>query len=487
MITEMAQTSGASIFQFDVLPANGKSSPAPGLKNQAANGHLSEPRLKPKPPTANVFMGGFVPPAGTMRALNSGQTNPEHLRQELKEVINLYNISVAVGSSLNLEEVIRILYKESGRLINTSNLAVVIYDDQTSTLNFAFVCDQGKQVKPRSIKLSYHDGLIGRVLTSRMPLLVPDLLAPSSIDTDQLVRSWLGVPILNPDPSQVSAQGVIALWSYEPNAFTEHDVWLLSAISTQAAIAVRNARLHETVLAERDRVIAAEEQARRVLAHELHDGPTQLISAISMRLDFCQQLLKKDPARLAGEIEAAQELAKQTVHQIRTLLFELRPLALETQGLQSAVELFLERRQEDIGECPQLTLKIETSDPDGQIARQGQKVEAALFAIVQETINNALKHAQAKNILVHLKETSTALYLIIADDGNGFDLGQVLNNYEQRGSLGMVNLQERADLIGGELSLESAPGRGTRVIVRVPKAEAERMKKRGKTGPIKLK
>lgn len=434
----------------------------------------------------NAFPGGSVPATDTTPGLNPDRAKQELLSQELKEITSLYNISVAVGSSLNLEEVIGILYKESGRLINTSNLAIVLYDERASTLNFALAYDQGKPVKPRSIKLNYQDSFIGRILTSQTPLLIADLQANNSVDTDQLIRSWLGVPILNPVLAQESAQGVMVLWSYEPNAFTDHDLWLLSAICTQAAIAIRNARLHEAVLAERDRVIAAEEQARRALAHELHDGPTQLVSALTMRLDFCRMLLTRDPTRLAPEIEVARQLAHQAVHQIRTLLFELRPLALETQGLQSAVQMFLERRQEDVGDLPRLSLEVETSQPDGQVSRQDEPVEAALFAIIQETVNNALKHSQAQNIAVQLRETLTALWVTISDDGQGFDVAGVMNGYEQRGSLGLVNLRERADLIGGELRLESAPSEGTRVMVRVSKNAEDRSRKRGATGPLRL-
>jgi signal transduction histidine kinase len=410
------------------------------------------------------------------------------LNQEIKEITSLYNIGVVVSASLNLEEVIQALYKESAWLINTSNLAIVIYDDQASTINFALVRDQGQPITLRALKLNYHGGLIGRVLTSQAPLLLPDLLAHSPIEMtqaeqEQPIRSWLGVPILH--PGLATAEGVIAVWSYEPYAFSEHDLWLLSAIGTQAAIAIRNARLHEAVLAERDRVIEAEEVARRALAHELHDGPTQLISAVSMRLDFCQNLLVEDPAQTAAELADIQKLVKLAVHQIRTMLFELRPLALETQGLINALHLFIERRQANIGKGS-LIFNVETHQPTGQFSRQEKKIEAALFAIVQETVNNAIKHAEAENIAVKLTETPHAIYATISDDGAGFDVNEVMDHYERRGSLGLVNIRERAELIGGELALYSEPGRGTRISVRVPKAEAERKKRRSATGPLRI-
>lgn len=587
------------------------------------------------------------------------QSRLERLNKEMREVTTLYNIGVAVGSSLALKEVIKTLYKETSRLIDTSNFAIVIYDEQSKTLNFSLVYDQGKPAKPMSLKLSEDRGLTGQVLTSQAPLLVPDFLKTNNLNKTtpgKVIRSWLGVPILNPSLNNETAQGVIATWSYEPNAFDDHDLWLLSAIGTQAAIAIRNARLyessqrraaemtlinevartlsstlnleevltrimhevettlnveagsllltdpatgelvfqialgakadqvkpfripkgqgiagevaltgkplivanvdqdkrhfkqldqttafstrnilcvplvlydqiigalevinkkagsftqfdldllssiasyaaiaiqnarlHENVLAERDRVIEAEEEARKKLARDLHDGPTQIVAGIKMSLDFARMALEKDPSLLPKEITYMQELAERATHQMRTMLFELRPLVLETQGLGAALQVFLERRQKDITEpTPKLRLKVETNQPGGDISRQDGKVEATIFAIVQETVNNAIKHAQAKTIVVELKETSEAIYTVIKDDGKGFDMNVVMNNYEQRGSLGMINLRERTELIGGELTMTSAPGQGTQITLTVPQAHEERLKKRRVTGTLTL-
>jgi signal transduction histidine kinase len=579
------------------------------------------------------------------------------LTKEIKEVTTLYNIGVAVGSSLELKEVIQTLYKESSRLTDTSNFAIVLYDDSTEMLNFKLIVDQGRPAKPMSVKLSEDRGLTGRVLTSQTPLLISDLAANNAAlnGPDKRLRSWLGVPILNPALANDSVQGVIATWSYKPDSFTDHDLWLLSAIATQAAIAIRNARLfessqrraaemalvnnvartlsstlqldevltrimeqveamlnveagsllltdpatgdlvfqialgdkaaeikpfriprgqgiagevavtgtplmiakvnedkrhfkkfdettnflsrnilcvplviydqiigvlevinkrdgnftgndlellssiasyaaialqnarlHENVLAERDRVIEAEEAARKKLARDLHDGPTQLVAGIKMSLDFSKKALEKEPSLLPRELNYMQDLADRATHQMRTMLFELRPLVLETQGLGAALQVFIDRRQKDIpGDTPKLALKIETNHPGGDISRQDGKVETTIFAIVQETVNNAVKHAQAQEIVVQLTETATAIYTVIKDNGIGFDVNQIMNNYEERGSLGMINLKERTQLVGGELSIRSAPGNGTRITIQIPKEQSERLKKRN-TGTLTL-
>jgi signal transduction histidine kinase len=136
-----------------------------------------------------------------------------------------------------------------------------------------------------------------------------------------------------------------------------------------------------------------------------------------------------------------------------------------------------------------LALQIETDHPSGDISRQDGKVEATIFAIVQETVNNAIKHAKANSITVTLKETADGVSTTISDDGVGFDLEAVMKNYETRGSLGMINLRERAEAVGGEFSMESAMGQGTYIsiyIPREPKEKERRMKQRTVTGILKL-
>jgi len=350
---------------------------------------------------------------------SEAQTRQALLAKELKEITTLYNTAVTVGSSLNLPELFWALYKESSRLVDTSNFVLAIYDEPGDRLNFVLAFDRGRRLKPFTVRRSKHRGPIARVLARQSPLLVRDALKrnTSSLrpprereEKVNPVRSWLGVPIRNPSLGDDAVQGVIVVWSYEPNAFSGHDLWLLSAIGTQAAIAIRNARLYQSLQNERDRVVAAEEQTRQALARDLHDGPTQLVSAMLMRLEFCQMVLTRDPAKVGRELTAVQELARQAVQEIRTMLFELRPLILETEGLAAAVAAFIERRQADLPDASELNLRLQTEKPDGQLSRPGKKVEAALFAIIQEAVNNALKHAQAQSISVELRETPTSVF-----------------------------------------------------------------------------
>lgn len=421
------------------------------------------------------------------------QSKLQRLAREAQDIAGLYNIAVAAGSSLKVDEIIWAIYKESGRVIETANFAITLYDTHSDLLNFALVFDRGRKAGALSIPRAAYQSLTTQVLDTQSPVLINDLRKADPLlavrqprSEGRQMRSWLGVPIVNPVRPEEGVQGVIATWSYRPNAFTDRELGLLSAIATQAAMALRNAALYQTVLAEKERAIEAQEQARRALARDLHDGPTQVVSALSMHLDFCQQLLERKPEQLAGELRLAKELARQAVDEIRTLLFELRPLILETEGLIPAVRVFLKRRQRDVAGTARLSLNIHPLDQNDAISEMEDKVELALFAITQEAVNNALKHAQAANIVVEVGETPSEIFVAVSDDGNGFDVAAAREQSLKRGSLGMVNLRERAELIGGELTLQSKPGRGTRVAIRVPKSREERQKRRGATGPLRL-
>ena len=137
-------------------------------------------------------------------------------------------------------------------------------------------------------------------------------------------------------------------------------------------------------------------------------------------------------------------------------------------GLVAALRFFLERRQKEVKNT-RLILEEQSHCLDQQISRLAPDVEGAIYAIVQETVNNALKHAQAGQIVVRLEETPEMLRVVIADNGRGFDVNRTIGNYAQRGSLSMLNIHERAEAIGGELSLTSVLGEGTRISVTVPK------------------
>lgn len=284
-------------------------------------------------------------------------------------------------------------------------------------------------------------------------------------------RSMLVMPLRR----ALSNYGVLLFADPSPDFFTQERIEILEMVGRQAAIAIQNARLYHDLELEKDHIVEVQDEARKKLARDLHDGPTQTIAAIAMRLSVIRRMVQQDPQEADEELGHVEELARQTSKEIRHMLFTLRPLVLETEGLISSFNAIAQKNKDTfqqnvvIDVDPDVALQVESAD------------QTVIFFLVEEAVTNARKHAKADTITVRLKPTraSDIALLEIVDNGIGFDLDQVNTAYQNRGSLGMVNLRERSDLINGYLNVITSPGKGTRVQVYIPLTDAavERMQK----------
>jgi signal transduction histidine kinase len=258
--------------------------------------------------------------------------------------------------------------------------------------------------------------------------------------------------------------GAVVFGSPQPNVYKRDHQDLLMAICNQAIVALQNAQLYQSLMEEKERIVDVEEDARKKLARNLHDGPTQSIAAIAMRVNYTRMMLErdKDIEQTTEELTRIEELARRTTKEIRHMLFTLRPLILETQGLHAALEQYIAK----LAETDPLAVHLET-DPDLEQALD-QNAQGVIFYIIEEAIGNARKHAKADNVWVRLHRQDNTFVAEVEDNGLGFDVDAVQKQYDQRGSLGMINMHERAELVGGKLSIASAPGEGTRITLTAP-------------------
>lgn len=214
---------------------------------------------------------------------------------------------------------------------------------------------------------------------------------------------------------------------------------------------------------DKQRMLAeAQEKANRKLARDLHDGPVQAVAALAMRSNFARRLLERDPKIAGEELVKMEDLARKTTKEIRHMLFTLRPLVLESQGLASALQQLAEKMRNTHSQ----NVIVEV-DPqvDNQLELTWQGV---LFYIAEEAVNNARKHAQAQHIWVRVKLKVDILNMEIEDDGVGFNVGKVNADYDKLGSYGLVNMRERVEMLDGLLKVDSTTGKGTRISIFVP-------------------
>jgi signal transduction histidine kinase len=244
-------------------------------------------------------------------------------------------------------------------------------------------------------------------------------------------------------------------------------------VADQAVIALRNAQLYDNLEKEKERLIVAETEARNQLARDLHDGPTQSIAAIAMRINFVRSMLQNDPEQAQGELQRVEELAKETGKNIRGMLFTLRPLVLETQGLGAAIETIMERTRDE--NSPNMRM---VGGEYGELLNP--RAQGVLFYMIEEALGNARKHSRANLIEVRFWQEGGLFVCRIQDDGVGFDVEDVMGDYSSRGSLGMINLQERAENIDAALKVESVVGKGTAITVVVPLDKQGAEKQAGK-------
>lgn len=309
--------------------------------------------------------------------------------------------------------------------------------------------------------ITVHSGLIARAIYSAEPTfgeLPTNDPALSQLVCMQAAKSALCAPLR----AGFDIFGVVVLASAQPGYFGAEHAELMATFCNQAVIALKNAQLYQELQAEQRKILETEAEARQRLARELHDGPTQTISAIAMRLNFARMMLEKNqpPEKVIEELGLIEEMARKTTQEVRTMLFALRPVILETQGLVAALRQYADRLRQADG----LNVQVETVNYAGQL---GREAEGVVFSVIEEAVGNAKKHAQAKTIKVRLWMEGLTFFAEVQDDGIGFDV-EAAQRRREAGHMGLLNMEERAEYLGGRCTVQSQPGAGTRVRLEIP-------------------
>ncbi len=400
-----------------------------------------------------------------LQALDQREIEARRLRAARERARAIYEMANTLSATLDYRHVLDAAQDmgtlgmhemgTAGRLIS----AVLLFQGEDNKLRV--VTSRRLTRTDEQVSVPGTRGVLGLALKQAEPVFGGDAVRDPELRyfvAFQDAKSVLAIPLR----AGFDNYGVLVFGSDQPNAFSDEHVELLSAIGTQATIALQNAVLYQNLLNEKERIVDVEEDARKKLSRDLHDGPTQSVAAIAMRVNYIRRLIERQPQQALEELWKVEELARRTTKEIRHMLFTLRPLVLETQGLVAALGQLVEKMRDTHN--TEVTLQGQHNIED-VIDTHAQGV---LFYIIEEAVNNARKHAKAEHIWVRLYKQATFVVVEIEDDGVGFDVGAVDANYDQRGSLGMVNMRERAELVEGTLRIQSAPGRGTKITILLP-------------------
>ena len=315
------------------------------------------------------------------------------------------------------------------------------------------------------VKLDASEGVLKRVIDEGEAVLTDNISFDPELKRLIAMRNCTAAYCF-PLRSGFNAYGAMLFAHADPNYFSRERTDLLDMIGRQAVIAIQNARLYQDLIEEKERMMEVHEEARKKLARDLHDGPTQSVAAMAMRINLTRRMFDRDEQSALDELVKIEELAHRTTKEIRHMLFTLRPLILESQGLTAALQSMAEKMRETFAQ----NVLIEIDEKVIEELEMGK--QGVIFYIIEEAINNARKHAAAPNIWVRLKQVDPGLALLeVQDDGMGFDVQEMNMAYDKRSSLGMINLRERSELVNGLLNVQSQPGKGTLIQVYVPLTE----------------
>ncbi|WML54764.1 sensor histidine kinase [Neobacillus sp. PS3-12] len=206
------------------------------------------------------------------------------------------------------------------------------------------------------------------------------------------------------------------------------------------------------------KIIEAQEDERKRLSREIHDGPAQMIANVIMRSDLIERVYRDQggPAAIQ-EVKSFKKMVRSALYEVRRIIYDLRPMALDDLGLVPTLRKYLQTIEEYHNSA-----KIEFANL-GLELRLPPKYEVAVFRLIQEAVQNALKHSKASDILVRLEMTKSKIGVLIKDNGEGFDVKKACPK-----SFGLLGMRERVELLEGDLTIESKIGKGTLVYIHVP-------------------
>ena len=206
------------------------------------------------------------------------------------------------------------------------------------------------------------------------------------------------------------------------------------------------------------KIIGAQEEEKKRLSREIHDGPAQMMANVMMRSDLVERIYKERGAKEAfEEIRNLKVMVRSALYEVRRIIYDLRPMALDDPGLIPTLKKYLQTIEE-YHESTKIEFAI-----IGKEARLPSKYEVAIFRLVQESVQNALKHAEASNISVKVELRRDQIIVLVKDNGKGFDKDQKKDE-----SFGLIGMRERVHLLDGELTIDSKIGVGTIIMINVP-------------------
>ncbi len=366
-----------------------------------------------------------------------------------KTLVALNQAALAIASELDSEKVLQQIVDTARDLVGARYAALGV-PGRDGRLSRFIHSGMAKEVVEKMPHTPRGLGLLGAIVKEKKSFRVKDIKDdPRSVgfpDHHPPMRSFLGVPIIGVGES---LGNLYLTEKIDADEFSESDQHIVELLASHAAIAIQNANLYEQV----ERLAVLEERTR--IGMDLHDGVIQSIYAVGLTLESVRFTLPPDSEEATMLLDTAVAGLNDAIRDIRNFILDLRPRRFRgdlNQGLAQLVREFQANTMIPV----QLTISAEVDDLSTSLAR-------ALFLTTQEGLANIARHARAKQVLLQLMRSETAVSLTISDDGQGFDI----HDENRQVGHGLANMQARAESLGGLFRLKSAPGQGTTITLRI--------------------
>ena len=396
-------------------------------------------------------------PDGTVTGLTCAATDIterkqiyERMRRRLAESESVQRIAKGLLQKIGLDEVLKIVCAEAMQLTGATGSAVLLLEED----GWLRVTQSAGSPTYSLSRLPVSGSFAGRAFQTGDHVWVN--LEGSDPDDDAVQLQgypWIkGLVSLLVIPLKVDTKviGILNILN-KPSEITQEDMRIIDLFADQAAIIIEHVRLQY----QAEQLAVLEERQR--LARELHDSVTQALYSVTLYADAARMAFSAQKwEALERNLQEVRNMAREAMYDMRLLVFELRPFMLETEGLVSALRARLAAVEGRSG------LKTE-------VRVEGEKrlsivIEQELYRIAQESLNNVVKHAEAKEVKINVKYDDKSVSLEMMDDGKGFDI----ETASQSGGLGLSGIKERVQQLAGSLEIESDSGKGTRLTVRIP-------------------
>jgi signal transduction histidine kinase len=386
------------------------------------------------------------------------------------QLLALSRISSAVSGLWHLDEILNVALDTVLEIIHGTIGGILLLDERTQELHYQV--QRGLSAKyAEEVRLPVGEGIAGTVAHTGEPLLLEDISKdPRTLHLDLVSAEGLKGFVSVPLRAKNEVVGVMNVASHMPGHFAKEDMYLLDSIGYQLGVAIEQAKLYERLSSATERyhsllqhALTAQEEERKRIARELHDGTSQMLTGLALNLQAAMDIAEMTgikEARMEERLKKARDLAVQTSIEVTKLINDLRPTLLDSLGLAPAIQRYVETWLHPKG----ISATVKTRGHE----RLPSEVEVALFRITQEAINNIMKHSEAKSVDIDLKCDGEKCVLRIKDDGKGFDVDEITKVEKTGRGVGLFGMKERVTLVGGSCTVQSQPGQGTTVISEVP-------------------